>query len=60
MKIRIELSEKDLKNLVLQHIQNKIDINVKVENIHIEVKSNQSYKSEWEEASFRATYERTE
>lgn len=60
MKIHIELSEKDIKELIYQHLINVVDINLKKDLVRIEVKSKQNYKSEWEEASFRATYERTE
>lgn len=60
MKIEIELTSKDLKQLIIDHLVNKIDINFKPEYLHIMVKSKQNYKSEWEEADFKATYSRSE
>jgi len=55
MKVEIELTEEDVKKLVLAEIQRKSgDINLKLEDIKIEVKSKQNYKSEWEPADFRA------
>lgn len=60
MKVEIELTEKDLRRLIVDYLANKIDINVRPEYIHILVKSKQNFKSEWEEAAFRATYIREE
>jgi len=59
MNIKIELSEHDLKELVIKHIEATLgDVTVFDENkLTIEVKSKQNYKSEWENASFRATYQ---
>ena len=55
MKIAIELSENDLKTLVMRELEKRLgDIDIDEKDVHIEVKSKQNYKSEWEEASFRA------
>lgn len=58
MKVHIELSEKELRSLILSYIQEKMgDATIKMEDIKIETKSTQNYKSEWENAAFRAIYE---
>lgn len=56
MNLRIEINEQDLKSLVAVFIQEQTGQSVSVENIKIEVKSKQNYKSEWEEAAFKAVY----
>jgi hypothetical protein len=58
MQLRIEVTESELKQLVLAHLQEKLgNISFKAENVRIEVKSKQNYKSEWEVAAYRAVYE---
>jgi ribosomal protein L25 (general stress protein Ctc) len=58
MKVRIELSEKDVRRLIREHLQNQVgDLPVTEDNITIQVKSTQNYKSEWEKADFRAVFE---
>ena len=58
MKMRIEIDELDMKRLIVQHIVSVLgDYPFKREALTIEVKSKQNYKSEWKNASFRATYE---
>lgn len=59
MYIDIKISEHDLKELVANHIQDKTGMEFDPIKIKIEVKSKQNYKSEWEEASYRATYQGT-
>jgi len=55
---RIEISEKELRDLVDEHLRRKLGSCVFDEkNVVIEVKSKQNYKSEWEQAAFRAVYE---
>lgn len=57
MNIRIEIDEEELKNIIINDIEKKLgDIPMHRENISIEVKSKQNYKSEWEKAAFRAIY----
>ena len=58
MKISIEIDETALKNLVYQHIARSLgSIRFSPENVAIQVKSKQNYKSEWEFAEFRAVCE---
>ncbi len=59
MKIRIEIDEDALKQLVLAHLSAQLgDLVLDEECIRIEVKSKQNYRSEWETAAFRAVYEK--
>ena len=55
MKINIELTESDLKRLILEELRRQLpDAALAENNVLIEVKSKQNYRSEWETASFRA------
>lgn len=57
MKLDIEINERVLKQLVLEHIKSKLGDNLEIglDDIKIETKSKQNYRSEWEESAFRAT-----
>ena len=58
VKIHIELTEKDLRRLVLKEIRDNYAFGAKLEetDVSIETKSKQNYKAEWESgAGFRAT-----
>lgn len=58
MYVNLRLSEEELKRLIVEHFKGKLgDIAFDPANLKIEVKSAQNYKSEWEVARFRATYE---
>ena len=58
MKLKIELTEEDVKELIVQWLSSKLEgMTFNPKNVVIEVKSKQNYKSEWERASFRAYYE---
>lgn len=55
MRLEIELTEKEVTQLVMNRIGRLLgDVNIKREDVRIEVKSKQNYKSEWEPAMFRA------
>lgn len=55
--INIEIDEKELRKLVKEHLQRLLgDMNLDESCVHIYVKSKQNYKSEWEEAAFKAQY----
>ena len=57
MNVRVEISDKDVRELVRQFVSDKTGQPVRLEDVKIEVKSKQNYRSEWESASFRAVYE---
>lgn len=59
MRVRIEIDQVALKKLVIQEINRLLgEIGFDPEKLRIETKSNQNYKSEWEDkAGFRAVYE---
>lgn len=54
MTINIELSEADLRGLVLAHLRDTLNSELTENDVVIEAKSKQNYKSEWESAAFRA------
>jgi hypothetical protein len=56
MQINIEFTEQELRNLILNHLEELLGrVALNPEDVKIQVKSKQNYKSEWEEAAFRAT-----
>lgn len=57
MKIEIEVNANDLKKLVKQHLSNMLNVDIDENNLSICVKSKQNYKSEWENADFKAVYQ---
>lgn len=57
MQIEIKLTETDVKQLILNEIEKRLgEIPLDTNNVRIETKSKQNYKSEWEEAAFRVKY----
>lgn len=57
MHINLELNELDLRSLILEHFKDQLGAlgnKLTVDDICIEVKSKQNYKSEREKADFRA------
>jgi len=59
MRIQIEVSEADLRRLVLRHIREQMpDAAIAESDVTIEVKSRQNWKAEWETAAFRATVDK--
>ncbi len=58
MKIRIELTEDDLKKLIIKELENSLgNIALSEDKVKIYVKSKQNFKPEWESADFKAIYE---
>jgi len=58
MQIRLEITEAELKRLVIAHLQNKVGtIKLDENHLKIEVKSKQNYTADWEKAAYRAVYE---
>jgi ribosome maturation protein Sdo1 len=60
MKIKIEYTEEDLKQLIINDLESKIEIPFNKDFLHIQVKSSQNFKAEWETANFKAVYEKVE
>lgn len=57
MEIHIIIPEATLQMLVIEHLRSKLgDVPLVLKDVKIEVKSKQNFKSEWENAAFRATY----
>lgn len=56
MDVKIEMSEKDIREAIYAWIKKEIGVGVDPVQVKIQVKSKQNYKSEWEEASFRALF----
>ena len=52
--LRIELSEATLRQLVVDYIKSRSGQEIEYDAVHIQVKSKQNYKAEWEAAAFRA------
>ena len=58
MYIKIELSTKDVRGLIIDELARRLgDTPVNADNVIIEVKSKQNYKSEWESAEYRVSYQ---
>jgi hypothetical protein len=57
-KVQIEVDERTLKNLVRQYLSQQVGTELDDKDIRIETKSKQNYKSEWEQAAFRATVDK--
>lgn len=57
MKIAITIDEQELKKLIVRELEDKLgEVKVDIKDISIQVKSKQNYKSEWEEAEFKAEF----
>lgn len=60
MKVKVEITEKELRELVWERLRELLGAaadNVIATDVAIQVKSKQNYRSEWEEAAFRAVVE---
>lgn len=56
MIIDIVIDEKELRRLIIDELARKLEgVTFMSDDINIEVKSKQNYRSEWESAAFRAT-----
>ncbi len=55
MNIKVEIDSFQLKKIILGYLKTQINTSIEENDIRIEVKSKQNYKSEWENADFRAT-----
>ncbi len=59
--VTIEIDEKKVKELVVDYLQSICGdgISIAAEDVKIQVKSKQNYKSEWETANFKAIFSKT-
>lgn len=59
MKLHVELTNEEVRQLILGAIENKLSGNadLKKEDVVIEVKTKQNYKAEWERGEFRVSYD---
>jgi hypothetical protein len=57
MKISIELSEENIRQILADYLNENYHTNLSGDSIVIEVKSKQNYRSEWERASIRIKQE---
>jgi hypothetical protein len=56
LKLDIEYTDQDIKDLILKDLANKFDGEIDPKLLDIKVKSKQNYRSEWESAAFKAAY----
>jgi hypothetical protein len=57
MKIKVEITENDMKKIIKEELEHKLNICIDMNKVSIFVKSKQNYKSEWETSDFKAIYE---
>jgi hypothetical protein len=55
MKISIELSEENIRAIITEWINKHYHVNIEYDQLHIEVKSKQNYRSTWEIADIRVS-----
>lgn len=55
--ISITVTKEKLRELVVNHLQTLVNVDFDPKKVVIETRSKQNYKSEWENADFRAKYE---
>lgn len=56
MRLEVSINEVEMRQVLLEHVREKLgDVSITLDDIKIETKSKQNYRSEWEEASYRAT-----
>lgn len=53
MKINVELTEGDIREILAEYVNDRYSLSLKPEELHIQVKSKQNYRSEWEYADIR-------
>jgi hypothetical protein len=57
MKISVELNEDEIRKILVNHLNKEFGLTLATKDLHIEVKSKQNYKSEWEIADIRIKQE---
>lgn len=60
MHVQIEITERELKQIVVTHLLTKLNVDcIKAENLKFEVKTSKNYRAaEWEEGQFKMTLDR--
>lgn len=58
MKFKIEVDEKTVRTALREYLEEKYGVKIPDAELVIEVKSKQNYRSEWEPAAFRASFEK--
>lgn len=53
MIVKISMIEEEIRHAIVEYIAANFGVTVLATDIHIEVKSKQNYKSEWEQAAIR-------
>lgn len=53
MRVSIELDEIEIRNIIAAYLNNEYALNLTGEELYLETKSKQNYKSEWEMAEIR-------
>lgn len=56
MRGEVKLTQKEIHQIIINHIKEKFGSNIDTSFIEIKTKSVQNYKSEWEQAEIRASY----
>jgi hypothetical protein len=54
MTVHITIDSKQLKKLIIKHIETEFNTTVEEKEIDIEVKTKQNYKADWEHGDFKA------
>lgn len=57
MQAKIKPTEEEIRQAVKAYIESQTGISIAANEINIEVKSKQNYRSEWEQAAIRAEFE---
>ncbi len=58
MNIKVEIDSSQLKKILLAYLKTQITYPLEEDDIKIEVKSKQNWKSEWEDADYRAVVDK--
>jgi hypothetical protein len=53
MQMRLSMTEDEIKTAIVSYVASVYGVTIKKDHLHIEVKSKQNYKSEWEQAAIR-------
>lgn len=57
MKARVELTEDEIMEAIVDHIEFKLGIELPAKDVRVLVKSSQNYKAEWEVAKIKCEFD---